>query len=500
MVNFLARATERPAGIVPEDLLRKATREVAAGRMGHALEPGDPRCVAMPELLAARVNGELPGSERLVIEHLADCVTCQASAARLEQAETAFADWPVPQRDARGAWLELAEAEAPVAPRDLQWTPPPRLSSPRLHHPLSPPRRRQPLRPSRLRPPACAPVAVAWWARCGSLPAGVSVPDTVVVTGGAGFIGSHVVDALVGAGMRVIVLDDLSSGDARRVNAEATLETVDITDKRALDGILDRASAKAVYHLAAQASVTASVASPERDCDVNVKGTLNLLEAAARWRAPLVFTSTGGALYGDAAPIPTPESFIPSPLAPYGASKWAAEAYVNTWANSSSLPHAVLRLGNIYGPRQSPHGEAGVVAIFSHALWAGERPRMYGHGKPTRDYVHVADVVEAMLRASGTRGTFNIATGIETSVRQLYSLLADAAGASVEPESLPLREGELERSCIDASHAREVLGWDARIPVAEGLAQSYRELVAGFEAERARQFRVSLRVRPAELD
>jgi UDP-glucose 4-epimerase len=309
------------------------------------------------------------------------------------------------------------------------------------------------------------------------------VADAVVVTGGAGFIGSHVVDALVQSGKRVLVVDDLSSGDPRRVNEQADLETVDITDETALGPLLERASPRAIYHLAAQSSVTVSVADPQRDCEVNVQGTLNLLEAARRCRAPLVFTSTGGALYGDEAPIPTPESFIPSPLAPYGASKWAAEAYVNTWANSSRLRHAVLRLGNVYGPRQSPHGEAGVVAIFSHALWRGDRPRMYGHGQPTRDYIHVADVVEAMIRATGTRGTFNVATGIETSVEELFSILADAAASSIEPESLPLRDGELKRSCMDPSHARRTLGWRAQIDVKTGLAKTYRELVTIFQAE-----------------
>jgi UDP-glucose 4-epimerase len=301
------------------------------------------------------------------------------------------------------------------------------------------------------------------------------------VTGGAGFIGSHVVDALVAEGKRVVALDDLSTGEADRVNGTATLEPVDITDRAKLDHLLDRASPTAIYHLAAQASVTVSVTNPLRDCQVNVEGTLNLLEGARRCRAPLVFTSTGGALYGNGAPIPTPETFIPSPLAPYGASKWSAEAYVSTWANSSRLPHAVARLGNVYGPRQSPHGEAGVVAIFSHALWRGERPRMFGHGEPTRDYIHVADVVEALIRASGTRGTFNIATGTETSVKELYSILAQAQGSSIEPELLPLREGELERSCMDVSHPEQVLGWRARIPIEDGLAQTYRELVSEFE-------------------
>ena len=302
----------------------------------------------------------------------------------------------------------------------------------------------------------------------------------VVVTGGAGFIGSHLVDGLIADGHQVVVIDDLSSGREELVNAAADLEVVDVSDAAAVDPIVTRASPAAIYHLAAQASVTASVADPVRDNEVNVRGTLNLLEAARRCGAPLVFSSTGGALYGNEAPIPTPESFIPSPLAPYGASKWAAEAYVNTWANSSRLPHAVLRYGNVYGPRQSPHGEAGVVSIFSLALWRGEPPKMFGFGKPTRDYVHVADVTEATIRATRMRGTFNIATGIETPVSKLFEILAAAAGSSVEPVELPLREGELERSWLDTSHASEVLGWRAKIGLDDGVKRTYHELVAEF--------------------
>jgi UDP-glucose 4-epimerase len=309
--------------------------------------------------------------------------------------------------------------------------------------------------------------------------------SSTVVTGGAGFIGSHVVDALLAEGHKVVVIDDLSSGSAENVAPEADLEVIDISDGSALNPVVDSAAPAAIYHLAAQSSVTASVADPQRDCEVNVRGTLNLLEAARRCRAPLVFSSTGGALYGNAAPIPTPETFIPSPLAPYGASKWAGEAYINTWANSSELPHAILRFGNVYGPRQNPHGEAGVVAIFSLLLWQGQQPKMFGFGKPTRDYVHVADVTAAVLRASGTRGTFNIATGTETSVAQLYSILAAAASSSIEPLELPLREGELERSCLDPSLAAEVLGWRASVPLSDGLERTYHELVAAFEAEGA---------------
>jgi UDP-glucose 4-epimerase len=196
----------------------------------------------------------------------------------------------------------------------------------------------------------------------------------MIVTGGAGFIGSHVIDALLADGCTVVAVDDLSSGDEWRVDAAADLEVVDITDAAALDRVFARVGPDAVYHLAAQSSVTVSVSDPLRDCTVNVVGTLNVLEAAFRHRAPVVFTSTGGALYGNEAPIPTPEHYAPAPISPYGASKWAGEAYTTTWARAGGLAHAVCRLGNVYGPRQSPHGEAGVVAIFSDRLLRGEAP------------------------------------------------------------------------------------------------------------------------------
>jgi UDP-glucose 4-epimerase len=303
----------------------------------------------------------------------------------------------------------------------------------------------------------------------------------VLVTGGAGFIGSHLVDSLVEAGTRVWVVDDLSSGKAQRVNAAATFHKLDISDRAAFDATIDEIAPSAIFHLAAQSSVTVSVADPIRDCVVNVQGTLNVLEAAGRHRAPVVFTSTGGALYGDDAPIPTPEDRIPAPLAPYGASKWAGEAYLQTWSKSSGIAHAVCRLGNVYGPRQSPHGEAGVVSIFSYHLHQGRPPKIFGFGKPTRDYVHVADVVSALRAASGTAGTFNVATGVETDVHTIWSALADAAGSEVEPELAPLREGELQRSCLDASRARRELGWEARIPLEQGLRETYEALVEEFE-------------------
>jgi UDP-glucose 4-epimerase len=311
------------------------------------------------------------------------------------------------------------------------------------------------------------------------------VPNRALVTGGAGFIGSHLVDALLADGYAVDVIDDLSTGDARNVAEGARLHTLDIVDRPALQAAIEQAAPRAIFHLAAQASVVASVADPTRDCAVNVLGTLNVLDVAGRLEVPVVFTSTGGALYGDDAPMPTSEERIPAPLSPYGASKWAAEAYVNTWSLSSGIPHAVCRLGNVYGPRQSPHGEAGVVAIFSHRLHTGRGgrvPILYGHGAPTRDYVYVEDVIRALLAASGRHGTFNVATGVQTDVLTVWNELRAAAGVELEPKLADLRPGELQHSCLDVSLAERELGWRAEVPIAEGLRRTYAAMVEEFRA------------------
>jgi len=304
----------------------------------------------------------------------------------------------------------------------------------------------------------------------------------VIVTGGAGFIGSHVVDALLADGYGVSVIDDLSSGDAGRVADEAELVELDVVDFSALRAVVEEVRPRAIFHLAAQASVVVSVEDPGRDCEVNVKGTLNVVRAAEACGAPVVFTSTGGALYGDEAPMPTGEDRIPAPLSPYGASKWAGEAYVKTWSLSSGIPHAVCRLGNVYGPRQSPHGEAGVVAIFAHRLYSGKAPKLFGHGKPTRDYVYVGDVVSALLAASGRSGTYNIATGVETDVATVWRELSSAAGRQIEPELADLRPGELTHSCLDIGLAQRELGWRAEVGIAEGLRRTFEALVAEFDA------------------
>jgi UDP-glucose 4-epimerase len=308
----------------------------------------------------------------------------------------------------------------------------------------------------------------------------VSSPSAIV-TGGAGFIGSHVVDSLLADGYRVTVIDDLSTGERGRVAGDADLRVLDIVELPALEAVFAEVQPRSIFHLAAQASVVASVEDPGRDCEVNVMGTLNVLEAAGRSGAPVVFTSTGGALYGDEAPMPTPEDRIPAPLSPYGASKWAAEAYVNTWSLSSGIPHAVCRLGNVYGPRQNPHGEAGVVAIFTDHLYTGRAPKLYGHGKPTRDYVYVGDVVRALMAAAGRAGTYNIATGVETDVSTIWRELSEAAGKQIEPELADLRPGELQHSRLDISRAERELGWRPEVPIAEGLRLTYEALMQELE-------------------
>jgi UDP-glucose 4-epimerase len=320
------------------------------------------------------------------------------------------------------------------------------------------------------------------------------VTQRAIVTGGAGFIGSHVVDALLRDGYAVTVVDDLSSGDAARVASEAELHELDIVELDRLRALFDDVKPEKVFHLAAQSSVVVSVENPSLDCEVNVRGTLNVLECAGSFGTPVVFTSTGGALYGDDAPMPTAEDRIPAPLSPYGASKWAAEAYVKTWSLSSGIPHAVCRLGNVYGPRQSPHGEAGVVAIFSNHLYTGKAPKLYGHGKPTRDYIYVGDVVSALLAASGKAGTYNVATSVETDVitiwRELQRIAQETKApggiddpGALEPELADLRPGELQHSRLDNARAEKELGWRPQVAIADGLKLTYEQLVKGFQQE-----------------
>jgi len=303
----------------------------------------------------------------------------------------------------------------------------------------------------------------------------------VIVTGGAGFIGSHVVDAFLERGYEALVIDDLSTGLERNIPAGADFERVDVVDRDAVERAVAGFRPSAICHLAAQSSVTVSVTVPERDLSVNVLGTLNVLEAARVSRAPVVFASTGGALYGDRAPVPTPEDTVFEPVAPYGASKAAGEAYVGTWGRLHGIPNVVLRLGNVYGPRQRSDGEAGVVSIFSARLRRGEAPVVFGEGKPTRDYVHVSDVARAFLLAAegGRADVFNVGTGSESTVLGLLDVLQAEAGTQLEPQLAPLRAGELLRSALDASRIWAELGWSPGVALRDGLVETYRALAAG---------------------
>ena len=303
----------------------------------------------------------------------------------------------------------------------------------------------------------------------------------ILVTGGAGFIGSHVVDRCVEAGHGVAVVDDLSSGQRQQVNAAARLHVVDIRTP-ALDDVFRGEAPEAVLHLAAQASVGRSVANPLLDAEINVLGSLNLLECARRaGTRRFVYVSTGGAGYGDTDVVPTPESHPTRPVSPYGTSKVAAELYLGCWEALHGLSGVVLRLANIYGPRQNPHGEAGVIAIFTDRLLRGEPCVINGDGLQTRDYVYVGDVAEAALRAlerPQVTGQINIGTGVETTVVALFEALRAAFGHG-ESRHGPARPGEQRRSLLDASRAREVLGWTPRVGLDEGLRRTVAAARAG---------------------
>jgi UDP-glucose 4-epimerase len=312
-----------------------------------------------------------------------------------------------------------------------------------------------------------------------------------LVTGGAGFIGSNLVDALIARGDDVVILDDLSTGresnldDGRRNGAE--LVRADIREADRIAEIVQEAGPETIFHLAAQIDVRKSVTDPGWDAGINVVGTANVLEAARKANvARVVNTSTGGAIYGDVDTIPSPESTPPAPMAGYGASKFCAEQYCDLYARLHGMSTITLRYGNVYGPRQDPLGEAGVIAIFCGRLMEGGRPRIYGDGRQTRDYVYVGDVVAANLAAAehtNVGGAVNVGTGTETSVLDLVAILQQAGDRDdFEPEFAEARLGEIERSCLDVSRARDELGWQAKTSLADGMRRTLDAARAEFPA------------------
>lgn len=297
----------------------------------------------------------------------------------------------------------------------------------------------------------------------------------ILITGGAGFIGSTVADVFLAAGWDVAVLDDLSSGKRENVPAGARFYPLDVRSAAAAEAVRTERP-QVICHHAAQIDVRRSMADPRHDADVNVGGLLNLMQAAVEARSVehVLFASSGGATYGDTEVIPTPESHPQRPVSHYGAAKAASELYLGVYRACYGTPFAALRYANVYGPRQDPHGEAGVVAIFCGRLLDGETCTIYGDGGQTRDYVFAGDVARANLLAAERRfdGPLNVGTGVETDVNRLHELLARAARVDRPAEHAPARMGEQRRSCIDASAAAAAIGWRPEVPLEEGLART----------------------------
>ena len=293
----------------------------------------------------------------------------------------------------------------------------------------------------------------------------------IAVTGGAGFIASHVVDAYLDGGHEVHVIDDFSTGQNVNVNSQATLHRVDIAEKEAAR-LIEQIKPDVLNHHAAQMDVRHSVADPMFDARVNILGFINLLEACKNSGVKkIIFASSGGAVYGEQKVFPAPESHDTEPASPYGVSKRAGELYLSYYRQAFGLPYIALRYANVYGPRQSAQGEAGVVAIFLSALLAGKTPVINGDGRQTRDYVYVGDVVAANVAAlqSSFIGPINIGTGVETDVVTIYQHLRQAVGSPIEAQHGPGKPGEQRRSCLDAGCAAQILGWRPQMTLKDGL-------------------------------
>jgi UDP-glucose 4-epimerase len=298
----------------------------------------------------------------------------------------------------------------------------------------------------------------------------------VLVTGGAGFIGSHVADAFLARGDRVTVVDDLSRGQEAHLAPEAVLIKMSSRDGPALAALIENAQPDLICHLAAQIDVRASVADPAEDAQANVVGTVNVLAAARPSGARMIFASSGGALYGRDAVVPSPEDAPTLPESPYGVAKLCAEHYISLYNRMHGTCHSVLRLANVYGPRQDPAGEAGVVAVFCARVLAGMAPVIYGDGTQTRDYVYVGDVARAFTAAADTAcpGIWNIGTGRETTVLELAAAIGQAAGRPAAPVFAAARPGELLRSAVAPALAAAELGWRPRIALADGIRNVIR--------------------------
>jgi UDP-glucose 4-epimerase len=317
----------------------------------------------------------------------------------------------------------------------------------------------------------------------------------IIVTGAAGFIGSHVADAYVEAGHDVVVIDDLSRGRKESINPKCRFYPCDVRDRKTIDYIFSAEKPVVVNHHAAQMDVRRGVREPIFDAQVNILGGINLLEAAvANGVKRFIYIGTAGAGYGEPDRMPVPEGYPINPITPYGISKHTVEHYLFTFCFLYGLDYVVLRYGNVYGPRQSSQGEAGVFAIFSEQMLAGVQPVIYGDGTKIRDYVYISDVVAANVAAleRGTNEIFNISSGVQTTDQEVFDLVRDLLGKSLQPKYVPRRPGEIDRICLDVSKAERLLGWSPQVSLAEGA----RRTIASFQKEAASEQNSAAHARP----
>lgn len=298
----------------------------------------------------------------------------------------------------------------------------------------------------------------------------------VLVTGGAGFIGSHITDALLESGHAVTIVDNLSTGRVENVSKSAKLIREDITDFIAIEKIFKSTEPEIIFHCAAQIDVRRSVANPLEDASINILASLNLIELAKQYKVrKFIFSSTGGAIYGDTTSRPTPESHTEKPLSPYGIAKLAVDKYLHYYNQIHGLPYVSLRYGNVYGPRQNPHGEAGVVAIFINKILAGENPVINGDGLQTRDYIYIDDVVAANMAAlngQAESGIYNVGTEVETNVNQLFSKINERLGGISQEKHGPTKPGEQQTSCLACDKIRSAFNWKPATNITTGIEKT----------------------------
>jgi UDP-glucose 4-epimerase len=300
----------------------------------------------------------------------------------------------------------------------------------------------------------------------------------ILVTGGAGFIGSHLVDALIERGHRVVVIDNLSTGKKENINKRAKFYKIDIYSPK-IGEIFKKEKPEIIFHLAAQINVRRSIENPLKDAKINILGSLNILENCKKFKTQKIIFASSAGVYGEARTLPTPEDYLVNPDSPYRIAKRTIENYLKFYKENFGLKFISLRFSNVYGPRQDPKGEAGAVAIFINKLLKGERPTIFGDGKQTRDFIFVEDVVSACLKAieyKGEKEIFNIGTGIETSINELYKIISKLLRTKIKPKYDPEKPGDLKRSCLEISLAKRELKWKPKYNLEKGLEKTMKFL------------------------